>query len=96
MALESENSITALKNYTELFPTVNFGYELNDRDNFTLGYNRRIRRPRNRFLNPFRTQSSATFVFVGNPDLDPTFTNSFDLGYNTKINKLSLQLVVND
>ena len=90
LELESTDSITALKNYTELFPTVNFGYELNDKDNITLGYNRRIRRPRNRFLNPFRTQSSSTFIFVGNPDLDPTFTNSFDLGYNTKIKKLTL------
>jgi len=90
LELDSDNSITSLKDYTKLFPTVNFGYELNENDNFTLGYNKRIRRPRNRSLNPFRTQSSATFIFVGNPDLDPTFTDSFDLGYNTKIKKLTL------
>lgn len=87
--LEGSNNIAASKDYTELFPTVNLGYEFNDNDNISLGYNRRIRRPRNRFLNPFRTQSSATFIFVGNPDLDPTFTNSFDLGYNTRIKKVT-------
>lgn len=90
LALESSNSITALKDYTKLFPTVNLGYEFSDNNNLSIGYNRRIRRPRNRFLNPFRTQSSATFIFVGNPDLDPTFTNSFDIGYNTKIKKITL------
>ncbi|MEQ3499363.1 TonB-dependent receptor [Tenacibaculum sp. SSH1-16] len=78
------------KNYTEWFPTVNLGYEINDSDNISLGYSRRLRRPRHWFLNPFETRSSATNVFRGNPDLDPTFTNSVDFGYNTRISKLNL------
>ncbi|QXP74056.1 TonB-dependent receptor [Tenacibaculum sp. AHE15PA] len=78
------------KNYTEWFPTVNLGYELNDNENVTLGYSRRLRRPRHWFLNPFESRSSATSVFRGNPDLNPTFTSSFDLGYNTKIRKFNL------
>lgn len=78
------------KNYTEWFPTVNLGYELNDSDNLTLGYSRRLRRPRHWFLNPFESRSSATNVFRGNPDINPTFTSSFDLGYTTKIRKLTL------
>lgn len=78
------------KNYTEWFPTVNLGYELNENENLTLGYSRRLRRPRHWFLNPFESRSSATNVFRGNPDLNPTFTSSFDLGYNTKIRKLNL------
>ncbi len=78
------------KNYTEWFPTVNLGYELNNNDNITLGYSRRLRRPRHWFLNPFESRSSATNIFKGNPDINPTFTSSFDLGYITKINKLTL------
>ncbi|WBX70283.1 TonB-dependent receptor domain-containing protein [Tenacibaculum retecalamus] len=78
------------KNYTEWFPTVNLGYELNDNENVTLGYSRRLRRPRHWFLNPFESRSSATNVFRGNPDLNPTYTSSFDLGYNTKIRKFNL------
>ncbi len=78
------------KNYTEWFPTVNLGYELNDSDNLTLGYSRRLRRPRHWFLNPFESRSSATNIFKGNPDINPTFTSSFDLGYTTKISKLTL------
>ncbi len=78
------------KNYTEWFPTVNLGYEFNETDNLTLGYSRRLRRPRFWFLNPFESRSSATNIFRGNPDLDPTFTSSFDLGYTTKISKLTL------
>ena len=78
------------KNYTEWFPTVNLGYELNDSDNLTLGYSKRLRRPRHWFLNPFESRSSARNIFKGNPDINPTFTSSFDLGYTTRINKLTL------
>lgn len=78
------------KNFTEWFPTVNLGYELSDTQNITLGYSRRLRRPRYWFLNPFESRSSATNVFRGNPDLNPTFTSSFDLGYTTKISKFNV------
>lgn len=69
------------KNYLELFPTVNVIYELDERENITLGYNRRINRPRGWFINPFPSRSSVTNVFQGNPDLDPAFASAFDLGY---------------
>lgn len=78
------------KNYTKWFPTINLGYELNDNENITLGYARRIRRPRSWFINPFESRSSATSVFRGNPDLNPAYTSSFDLGYNTRISKFNL------
>ncbi len=78
------------KNYTEWFPTINLGYELNDNDNLTLGYSRRLQRPRHWFLNPFESRSSATNIFRGNPDINPSFTSSIDFGYTTKINKFTL------
>jgi outer membrane receptor protein involved in Fe transport len=78
------------KNYTEWFPTVNLGYEVNDDDSFTLGFSRRLRRPRHWFLNPFESRSSARNIFKGNPDINPTFSSSFDLGYTTRVNKLTL------
>lgn len=77
-------------NFTEFFPTINLGYELNDNENITLGYSRRLQRPRFWFLNPFESRSSATSIFRGNPALTPTFTSSFDLGYTTKIKKINL------
>lgn len=69
------------KDYLELFPTVNVIYELGERENITLGYNRRINRPRGWFINPFPSRSSVTNVFQGNPDLNPAFASAFDLGY---------------
>ncbi len=69
------------KNYTQLFPTLNISYEISEDQNFTLGYNRRIRRPRSRYINPFPSRSSATSLFQGNPDINPSYSNTFDLGY---------------
>jgi outer membrane receptor protein involved in Fe transport len=77
-------------NYTELFPTVNLGLETSEKQSFTLGYSRRLRRPRFWFLNPFESRNSQNVIFKGNPGLIPTFTNSFDLGYLQKIGKVTL------
>ncbi len=78
------------KNYTGLFPTVNLTWELQENENITLGYNRRINRPRSWFINPFPSRSSETNVFQGNPNLDPAYASAFDLGYLRKWNKLTL------
>ena len=78
------------KHYTELFPTVNLGYEITEDQSLTLGYNRRIRRPRSRFINPFPSRSSRTSYFQGNPDINPSYSNKVDLGYLNKMEKLTL------
>lgn len=78
------------KIYTDIFPTINLGYKLTDKQSLTLGYNRRIRRPRSRFINPFPSRSSATNIFQGNSDLNPSYSNVFDLGYLNRLGKLTL------
>lgn len=78
------------KNYLGLFPTINLTYELGERENITLGYNRRINRPRRWYLNPFPSRSSESNVFQGNPDLDPAYASAFDLGYLRRWSKITL------
>tara|TARA_A200000113_G_scaffold158200_1_gene142866 strand:+ start:647 stop:3061 length:2415 start_codon:yes stop_codon:yes gene_type:complete len=77
------------KKYTDLFPTVNLSYEFSDSENITLGYSRRIRRPRSWSLNPFQSITSLTFFRQGNPDLDPSYSNSYDLGYLKRMKKFT-------
>ncbi|MBO0323377.1 TonB-dependent receptor [Muricauda sp. CAU 1633] len=77
------------KNYLGLFPTINLIYEFEGNQNLSLGYNRRINRPRGWFINPFPSRSSRTNVFQGNPDLDPAFANAFDIGYLKRWTKLT-------
>ena len=78
------------KDYLGLFPTVNLIYELSEGENITLGFNRRINRPRGWFINPFPSRASVTNIFQGNPDLDPAYASAFDLGYLRRFGKLTL------
>ena len=77
------------KDYTDWFPTLNFSFEFTEKENITLGYSRRIRRPRSWSLNPFRSLTSLTFFRQGNPNLDPSYSNLFDLGYLKRWNKFT-------
>ena len=77
------------KDYTDWFPTLNFSFEFTEKENITLGYSRRIRRPRSWSLNPFRSLTSLTFFRQGNPYLDPSYSNLFDLGYLKRWNKFT-------
>ncbi|MBT8284188.1 MAG: TonB-dependent receptor [Flavobacteriaceae bacterium] len=77
------------KDYVNWFPSLFLGYEFSETEQLTISYSRRLRRPRSRFINPFPSRSSNTNLFQGNPDLDPTFTNAFDLGYLKRWDKIT-------
>ncbi|WP_308225084.1 TonB-dependent receptor domain-containing protein [Flavobacterium sp. J372] len=78
------------KRYNNFFPSAFLNYEFSESSNVSLSYSRRINRPRGRFLNPFSGLESNINVFRGNPDLDPSMTNAFDLGYLKRWGKVTL------
>lgn len=78
------------RNYNNLFPSLFFTYELNDDTNLSLNYSKRISRPRDRFINPFSSYTSNTNLFVGDPKLNPSLTDAFDIGYLRKWDKITL------
>jgi outer membrane receptor protein involved in Fe transport len=82
-------AIFANKRYNNFFPSAFLTYELGDFENVSLSYSKRISRPRSRFINPFSSLSSNVNLFRGNPDLDPSLTDSYDLGYLKKWNKFT-------
>jgi len=77
------------KDYVDWFPSIFLGYEFSEKEQLTLSYSRRLRRPRSRFINPFPSRTSNTNLFQGNPDLDPTYTNAFDVGYLKRWEKIT-------
>jgi outer membrane receptor for ferrienterochelin and colicins len=78
------------KKYNDFFPSAYLTYEISDMSSLSLSYSRRIQRPRGRMLNPFQNRSSDINIFQGNPDLDPSMTNAFDLGYMKRWQKFTL------
>ena len=87
---QQETNSTDIKKYNDLFPTLNLAYELKENETITLGYNRRISRPRSYFINPFPSRTSETSFFQGNPYLNPTYSNGIDLGYLKRLKKTTL------
>ena len=77
------------KKYNNLFPSAFVNYELSDESSVSLSYSKRLSRPRGRFLNPATNYSSNINLFRGNPDLDPSFTDKFDLGYLKRWEKVT-------
>jgi hypothetical protein len=91
---QQTSSTNEQRSYGNLFPTINLGFEIKDRENITLGYNRRIRRPRGRNLNPFPSRSSESNIYSGNIELNPVITDAIDLGYLKRWDKFTLSTSV--
>ncbi len=69
------------RKYTNLFPSVHVTYELSKTNSFQLSYSKRVRRPVYNDLSPFSTFADSRNFFSGNPNLNPEFTNSFEIGH---------------
>ena len=78
-------SAVNIPNYGILVPSLNISKKLDNGDLLKLGYNRRIQRPSLEFLNPNIQASNPLNITVGNPSLQPEFTNNFELAYSTNI-----------
>ncbi|CAM4100235.1 MULTISPECIES: outer membrane beta-barrel family protein [Flavobacterium] len=77
------------KKYSNFFPSAFFTYEISDKSSASVSYSRRIQRPRGRMLNPFSNLSSNINIFMGNPDLDPAYSDALDFGYIKRWEKLT-------
>ena len=77
------------KNYNNLFPSVFLSYDISKNNQFLLNYSRRIDRPRSFFLIPFMSYNDPKNMFKGNPDLNPSYIDSFEFGYNLSNNKFT-------
>ena len=77
------------KKYNNFFPSAFLAYEFAEGTSASISYSRRISRPRSRSINPFSNLSSNINQFRGNPDLDPSMSDAFDLGFLKKWDKLT-------
>ena len=84
-----DNSDFNTKKYNNLFPSAFISYEISDQSNFTASYSKRLTRPRGRFMNPAVNYSSNVNIFQGNPDLDPSLTDKYDIGYIKRWDKVT-------
>jgi len=81
----SGNSLTLMqinnRNYLNVFPQVQLIYKYNDKNEYTLSFNRGIDRPLYSDINPFLYYVDAYDYRAGNPNLLPAYTNTIQLAY---------------
>lgn len=82
------------QNYTNFFPTAHLSFKFNKQYSLQAGYSRRIYRPRLWDLNPFFNIRNSYSIRAGNPDLQPEFTDSYEVASIYDLDKASLNFTV--
>ncbi|MUH36015.1 TonB-dependent receptor [Zobellia amurskyensis] len=100
--MEQTNLNTLLKNtneendqnYSNLFPSAHTSYKFTDKVSMQAGYSRRVYRPDLWDLNPFFNIRNNFNIRQGNPDLQPEFTDSYEVTSIFILEKASLNASV--
>ena len=82
------------KEYLNFFPTGHFAYKLKNYNTIQLSYSRRIDRPYYRSLSPFYGYNNPYYLRTGNPNLNPEYTHSIELGHMKNWERSSLNAAV--
>ncbi|WP_321439012.1 TonB-dependent receptor domain-containing protein [uncultured Bacteroides sp.] len=77
----ANKSIPFSTDYFSLFPSAFISYALPDNNEVQLNYTRRISRPWGGQLNSFKNITDSTNISFGNPELNPEYSNAFELNY---------------
>ena len=79
------NQVTSARkddnSYFHVYPSLHLGYTLSQTQTLTANYSKRVQRPQAQDLNPYPVYIDPSNVRVGNPDLKPQITDSYELGW---------------
>jgi hypothetical protein len=87
---QAGQKIDKTKKYNDLFPSIYLSYDITDKNQFLLNYSRRIDRPRSFFMVPFSRYSNNQNIFEGNIDMNPSYVDSYELGYLMQNKKFTI------
>ncbi|MFZ4427986.1 MAG: TonB-dependent receptor domain-containing protein [Saprospiraceae bacterium] len=78
--------------YDNLLPSVILSRKMGQFSSLRFSYSQRIQRPSLRFINPYIPLDDPRNITVGNPTLLPETTNAFEIGYNTFVKGIVLNV----
>jgi hypothetical protein len=81
---ELKKSIKSDSTYVSLFPDAGLSFSIDDKNDLSLNFSRKITRPNIELLFPGRLYISNTYFSQNNPFLQPVFLNRFDFTYTFK------------
>ena len=76
--------------YFTLYPSASLVYNPSEKNQYQLSYSRRVDRPSLEQTIPIRQFATPRVTSVGNPELDPQFTNSIEFNYTRMFEKGSI------
>lgn len=79
----TENNVVS-RHYLDLFPSLFVNQVLSKDNELGFSYSRRVDRPSYQSLNPFVSFIDLYSYSIGNPYLNPEYTNSFEVSYSYK------------
>jgi outer membrane receptor protein involved in Fe transport len=89
--LFSNTTQTTIEPYNDtfltLYPSAYFTYYVSDKNEFQIGYSRRVDRPSVMQVTPIQDWTSPLTTSIGNSTLQPQFTNSIEINYTRNIKK---------
>ncbi len=85
----SENE-TVTDEIFSIYPSAFFTYNASEKNQFQVSFSRRVDRPSLQQINPIRQWSTPRITSVGNPNLNPQFTNSYEFNYTRQLEKGSV------
>lgn len=69
------------REYLNFFPSIHLTYNFSKENAVQISYSRRFNRPRFWWLNPFYSYTDNRNIRSGNPNLEPEFTDSYEMGF---------------
>ena len=86
------NSIPMAKqvesDYLGFFPSAHLSYQTSKHYSYTASYSRRVQYPHIWYLDPFISYMNEESIWMGNPNLKPAYTNSYEIGGSKFFNKI--------
>jgi len=90
----SQNLSPFSQNYNTIIPSLTVQRQLEGNNSLKLVYSKRISRPSLQYLNPFDNVSNKQSQTVGNPELNPETSHTYELDYNAFFGTSSLNTSV--
>jgi len=88
--LESEEDASNKRDFFNFFPSGFINYNFSEANALQASYSRRIDRPGFWSLNPFFTFSDNRNFFSGNPNINPEYTDSYEIGQILYLKELTV------
>jgi outer membrane receptor protein involved in Fe transport len=91
-AQQLADNVSNSESYFNVFPSLHVERSLPDSTTFSVGASRRVSRPDPRYLNPYVDHEYTPNLRAGNSDLQPQYTQSYEVGHGFEGPALAYQL----